>query len=62
MTAVLVNRDTDLYDLTVKTGHGTEVIRTTASHLFWDPAARRWVTGRESGYLLWKQLNGHWGY
>ena len=37
VTAVLVHHDTDLYDLTVKTGHSTEVIHTTSSHLFWDP-------------------------
>jgi len=34
----LVHHDTDLYDLTVKTSHGTEVIDTTSSHLFWDPS------------------------
>jgi Pretoxin HINT domain len=38
VTAVLVRHDTDLYDLTVKSGGRTEVIRTTASHLFWDPS------------------------
>ena len=37
VTAVEVHHDTDLYDLTVKTSHGIEVIHTTASHLFWDP-------------------------
>ncbi|HUN34614.1 MAG TPA: LamG-like jellyroll fold domain-containing protein [Trebonia sp.] len=41
--AVLVKWDTDLYDLTVKTAHGSEVIDTTSSHLFWDPASRKWV-------------------
>jgi hypothetical protein len=35
----LVHHDTDLFDLTVKTNGGTEVIHTTANHLFWDP---RW--------------------
>ena len=38
VTAVLVHHDTNLYDLTVKTSHGTQVIHTTASHLFWDPS------------------------
>jgi len=38
VAAVLVHHDTDLYDLTVKTSHGTEVIDTTSSHLFWDPS------------------------
>ena len=37
VTAVLVRHDTDLYNLTVKTSHGTEVIHTTKNHLFWDP-------------------------
>jgi RHS repeat-associated protein len=43
VAAVLVHHDTDLYDLTVRTAHGTSVIETTSSHLFWDPASRRWV-------------------
>lgn len=41
--AVEVNHDTDLYDLTIKTGHGATVIHTTSSHLFWDPTAHTWV-------------------
>jgi hypothetical protein len=41
--AVLVKWDTDLYDLTVKTAHGTEVIDTTAAHLFWDPYLHQWI-------------------
>lgn len=32
VTAVLVHHDTDLYDLNVKTSHGTAVIHTTSSH------------------------------
>ena len=36
VTAVLVHHDIDLYNLFGKTGHGTEVIHTTSSHLFWD--------------------------
>jgi len=43
VTAVLVHHDTDLYDLTVKTAHGTAVIHTTSSHLFWDPYLRQWI-------------------
>jgi RHS repeat-associated protein len=43
VTAVLVHHDTDLYDLTVKTGHGTAVVHTTSSHLFWDPYLNYWV-------------------
>ena len=38
VAAVLVHHDTDLYDLTIKTRHGTAVIHTTSSHLFWDPS------------------------
>ncbi len=44
VTAVLVHHDTDLYDLTVKTARGTEVIHTTSNHLFWDPHLRQWAT------------------
>jgi len=43
VTAVLVHHDTDLYDLGVKTAHGTAIIHTTSSHLFWDPASGRWA-------------------
>jgi len=45
VTAVLVHHDTNLYDLTVKTSTGTEVIHTTASHLFWD--LDKWVTANK---------------
>ena len=37
VTAVLVHHDTDLYDLTIRSGGRTEVIHTTTTHLFWDP-------------------------
>jgi hypothetical protein len=47
VAAVLVHHDTDLYDLTVKTSHGTEVIDTTSSHLFWDPYLDKWVTANK---------------
>jgi hypothetical protein len=43
VAAVLVHYDTDLYDLAVEAGGHTEVIHTTSSHLFWDPATRTWV-------------------
>jgi hypothetical protein len=43
VSAVLVNHDTDLYDLKVQTTHGTAVIHTTRSHLFWDASSNRWV-------------------
>jgi YD repeat-containing protein len=48
VSAVEVNHDTDLYDLTVQSGGHTEVIHTTSNHLFWDPKARKWV---EAGQL-----------
>ena len=38
VTAVLVHHDTDLYDLTIRSGGRTEVIHTTTTHLFWDPS------------------------
>jgi RHS repeat-associated protein len=43
VTAVEVTRDTDLYDLRIKTAHGIAVIHTTASHLFWVPSLKKWV-------------------
>src|SRR6185437_101357 len=43
VTAVLVHHDTDLYDLNVKTSYGTEVIHTTAGHLFWDSHLDKWI-------------------
>jgi pretoxin HINT domain-containing protein len=42
VTAVLVHHDTDLYDLTVKTAHGTAVIHTTSNPLFWVPCLDQW--------------------
>src|SRR5262249_17987902 len=36
VTAVLVNHDHNLFDLKVKTAHGTAVIHTTSNHPFWD--------------------------
>ena len=54
VTAVLLHHDTDRYDLTVKTAHGTAVIDTTSSHLLWDVTSDRWVKAaalRHSSYL-----------
>ncbi|MHB1597234.1 MAG: Hint domain-containing protein [Streptosporangiaceae bacterium] len=43
VAAVLVHHDTNRYDLTVKTSHGSAVIHTTSNHLFWDLTQHRWV-------------------
>jgi RHS repeat-associated protein len=43
VAAVLVHHDTDRYDLTVQTAHGTTVIDTTSNHLFWDAYLNYWV-------------------
>jgi hypothetical protein len=43
VAAVLVHHDTNLYDLRVKTGHGSAVIDTTRTHLFWDQDTSRWI-------------------
>ena len=43
VTAVLVHHDTNLYDLTVKSGGRTEVVHTTSNHLFWDPYLHQWI-------------------
>jgi hypothetical protein len=32
-----------VFVMLIKTAHGTTVIHTTSNHLFWDPAARKWV-------------------
>ncbi|WP_203919134.1 DNRLRE domain-containing protein [Rugosimonospora africana] len=42
-SAVWVNHDTDLYDLTVHTGTGDQVIHTTANHRFYDHTTHSWV-------------------
>jgi Pretoxin HINT domain len=47
VTAVLVHYDTNLYDLRVQTPHGAAIIGTSSTHLFWSPAARRWVKAAE---------------
>jgi RHS repeat-associated protein len=54
VTAVEVHHDTDLYDLTVKSGGKVSVIDTTSSHLFWDPYLHYWVTANKlsKGELL----------
>jgi hypothetical protein len=50
VTAVLVHHDTDLYDLKVKTTHGTAIIDTTRRHLFWDQSTHRWVKAAALGH------------
>jgi len=43
VSAVLVHNDTNRYDLKVRVGHRSAVIHTTRTHLFWVPAAHRWI-------------------
>jgi hypothetical protein len=43
VTAVLVNHDHDLYDLTIRSGNKTAVIHTTSNHLFWDPDLNKFL-------------------
>jgi len=41
--AVMVNHDTDLFDLTIQSGGVTSVIHTTSNHLFWDQSTHTWT-------------------
>jgi Pretoxin HINT domain len=54
VAAVLVHRDTDLYDLKIRADARTAVIDTTSSHLFWVPGAGghggRWVKAGALSY------------
>jgi Pretoxin HINT domain len=50
VAAVLLHHDTNRYDLTVKTAHGSAVIRTTSSHVFWKPTTRQWVRAAALGH------------
>ena len=43
VTAVMINHDTDRYNLTIRAGRHTAVIHTTRNHLFWDLSQDRWV-------------------
>ena len=47
VTAVHVNVDTDLTDVSIQTAAGIAVLHTTANHLFWDDTERRWVPASE---------------
>ena len=47
VTAVMVHKDTDLYDLTVQSGGVTSVVQTTSSHLFWDQTTHTWTQAAE---------------
>ena len=42
-TDVWVNHDTDLYDLTVHTAKGDQVIHTTRHHMYFDRSTHTWV-------------------
>ena len=41
--AVMVNQDTDLYNLTIQSGGTTSVIHTTGNHPFWDQTTHAWT-------------------
>jgi RHS repeat-associated protein len=43
VSAVLLNHDKDLYDLTIMTATGSAVIHTTSNHPFFDLTSHRWV-------------------
>ena len=43
ISAVLVRRDADLYNVRIRAHGRTAVINTTSNHLFWDAAAGRWI-------------------
>ena len=43
VSVVYLNHDKDLYDLKIRTGHRTAVIRTTSNHPFWDLTRHRWI-------------------
>jgi hypothetical protein len=43
VTALLVNDDSDLMDVSVKTSSGTSIIKSTQHHLFWDLTTGAWT-------------------
>jgi RHS repeat-associated protein len=47
VTAVLIHHDTNLYNLTIRTKHGTATIHTTTTHLFWTPHLRYWESANK---------------
>jgi hypothetical protein len=47
VTTVMVKRDTDRYDLTIRSGPRTAVIDTTRNHLFWDAYLHYWVAANK---------------
>ena len=59
VTAVLIHHDTNLYNLTIHTTHGTATIHTTTTHLFWNPTLHKWIPAAKlrKGELL-KTTNG----
>jgi hypothetical protein len=40
----MVHHDTDKYNLKLRSGNKTAMIRTTRDHLFWDLTRHRWIT------------------
>lgn len=47
VTAVLVHRDTNRYDLRLRTAQGIAVIHTTSTHLFWDPYLDQFIPAKQ---------------
>lgn len=45
--AVLINHDTDLYDLILQTAVGPSIIHTTSDHLIWDETTHTWTEAAE---------------
>ncbi len=47
VTALWVNHDADLMDVTVRTSSGISAIKSTQHHLFWDLSTHRWVQAED---------------
>ena len=45
--AVMVNRDSNLYDITIKTPHGLQEVHTTTNHPIWSDTSHAWIPAAE---------------
>jgi hypothetical protein len=59
VTRLWLNRDTDLLDLTVRTGSKLEVIHTTQRHLFYVPAEHAWIEAERLAPETRLETHGH---